>query len=581
LFFFVHFSGDACMEKPLATLWRNYTQNNKPDVLMRLQVCPSGLKATTRQHGLTEYWAHRVTHCCAPKNYPKVFCWIYRHEGRRLKHELRCHAVICSKDNIAQEISTRLKVGLESLVGNTIKKNKFLSQENLATALREFKRDKISKQNARLSLANAVYDNPSMPRRKILLSVGANHYRPPLERSKSAPKLMAIEEIIGEEEEEEERESELHDDHQRVCCKEDTFYTSSTLGRRHCRRGHSLRRAKLRNSLQRKQQILRDAEKFDEPTEAGEVAATNSTSAMSATTTTTAATMLRSLSSESDDDFEEFLLSTNYNSKEPLSGEFISYLDMKLKPTTVSLHDLRYQPRTVEDVDHGRHNYDTLRNTMSLDDLNDFCSDADEEEDADDVVFYSHDHVMEVLNHQKKQFHHSISAPSSMATAAGQVKTDIIADDVSCPPSLICVANKLIGNLDSDEGSISSGCETSSTVTTVTMSSERVEQPKRCSVLERVRSFEQLAENNVNCVPVGEKRTPQPFSKPFQRSITFPGPGGLMRSNFNLPPPPIAAINKQLISQLENVDADSDVSDESGYVEFQENSTCKVKSIVT
>jgi len=66
--------------------------------------------------------------------------------------------------------------------------------------LREFKREKILKQNARLSLANAVYDNPSLPRRKIMLSVGGNNYRPPLERSKSAPKLMAIEEAIGEEE---------------------------------------------------------------------------------------------------------------------------------------------------------------------------------------------------------------------------------------------------------------------------------------------------------------------------------------------------------------------------------------------
>jgi hypothetical protein len=104
------FSGDACIEKPLATLWRNYTQNNKPEVLMRLRVCPSGLKATTRQHGLTEYWSHRITFCSSPKTYPKIFCWIYRHEGRKLKHELRCHAVICSKEALCQEIAMQLKV---------------------------------------------------------------------------------------------------------------------------------------------------------------------------------------------------------------------------------------------------------------------------------------------------------------------------------------------------------------------------------------------------------------------------------------------------------------------------------------
>lgn len=52
----------------------------------------------------------------------------------------------------------------------------------------------------RLSLANAVYENPSLPRRKILLSTGGQNYKPPLERSKSAPKLSAIEEDAAAEE---------------------------------------------------------------------------------------------------------------------------------------------------------------------------------------------------------------------------------------------------------------------------------------------------------------------------------------------------------------------------------------------
>lgn len=37
-----------------------------------------GLKAFTREHGLTEYWANRITFCDADPDYPKVFCWIYR-----------------------------------------------------------------------------------------------------------------------------------------------------------------------------------------------------------------------------------------------------------------------------------------------------------------------------------------------------------------------------------------------------------------------------------------------------------------------------------------------------------------------
>lgn len=149
---------------------------------MQLAVSGGGLKATTKDHGLTEYWAHRLTTCAAPAQFPRLFCWVYRHEGRRLRHELRCHAVLCPTATIARQIETHLK-------------------NSLALALAEFKRDKISRQNARLSLANCVYDNPTMPRRKILLSTGSHNYRPPLERSKSAPKLTSIEENLEEDEE--------------------------------------------------------------------------------------------------------------------------------------------------------------------------------------------------------------------------------------------------------------------------------------------------------------------------------------------------------------------------------------------
>lgn len=149
---------------------------------MKLIVTQSGLKAYTKEHGLTEYWSHRITFCSAPSELPKIFCWVYRHEGRKLKQELRCHAVLCTKESVARQIANQL-------------------QARLTQALIEFKRDKISRQNARLSLANSVYENPSLPRRKILLSTGCHNYRPPLERSKSAPKLMAIEESLEEEDE--------------------------------------------------------------------------------------------------------------------------------------------------------------------------------------------------------------------------------------------------------------------------------------------------------------------------------------------------------------------------------------------
>ncbi|CAB0041447.1 unnamed protein product [Trichogramma brassicae] len=174
---------EGCVEKPVSTLWRNYVGSNRPDVLMRLTVTNGGLTATTKDHGLTEYWAHRVTYCTAPASHPRLFVWVYRHEGRRLRPELRCHAAICSKESTARRLAQILNARLHQ-------------------ALLEFRRDKVSRQNARLSLANAVYENPSLPRRKLLLSTGGSNYRPPLERSKSAPKLSAIEEDAAAEEQE-------------------------------------------------------------------------------------------------------------------------------------------------------------------------------------------------------------------------------------------------------------------------------------------------------------------------------------------------------------------------------------------
>lgn len=174
------FTGDGCIEKPLATLWRNYQQSSKPDVIMKLSVTNSGLKGFTKEHGLTEYWAHRVTYCASPPHYPRVFCWLYRHEGKKLKHELRCHAALCSREAAARALQDTLR-------------------GRLRLALAEFKKDRVSKQNARLSLAHAGDDVPSLPRRKLMLSVGAANYRPPLERSKSAPRLGAIEELCSEE----------------------------------------------------------------------------------------------------------------------------------------------------------------------------------------------------------------------------------------------------------------------------------------------------------------------------------------------------------------------------------------------
>ena len=146
---------------------------------MNLLIGCDGLKATTKEHGLTEYWANRITYCCNPSHYPKLFCWVYRHECKRLRHELRCHAVICSSTSVAKAIEQQLRA-------------------SLARALADFKKDKILKQNARLSLNSDRVVVGSLPKRKMLLCKGGLNYRPPLERSKSAPRLTIIEELHSE-----------------------------------------------------------------------------------------------------------------------------------------------------------------------------------------------------------------------------------------------------------------------------------------------------------------------------------------------------------------------------------------------
>ncbi|XP_053205672.1 protein FAM43A-like [Panonychus citri] len=179
--------GDGAIDKPLSTLWKNYCSNVKHDIFMKLTICNSGLKAITREHGLTEYWSNRITYAATHPDHPKVFCWIYRHVGRKMKQELRCHAVLCSKESKAKEMA------------------EFLNKR-LITALQEFRREKKYRQNFRLSLASSCQEIPLIPLRKQLLIKGLANFRQPLERSKSAPKLTSIEEILEEPEDVEEED---------------------------------------------------------------------------------------------------------------------------------------------------------------------------------------------------------------------------------------------------------------------------------------------------------------------------------------------------------------------------------------
>ena len=177
--------GEGCVDKPVGTIWNNYMRSPHPGLEMKLVLTGSGLKAYTKEQGLTEYRAHRISYCIAHPSYPKLFVWVYRHEGKKMKMELRCHAVLCKSEAKAKAIALQL-------------------HEKLSFALKEFQREKLRKQNSRLTLqrTNSLPKAGSvLPLRKQLLSTATN-FKPPASKSTGAPKLGAIHEDYEEEEEE-------------------------------------------------------------------------------------------------------------------------------------------------------------------------------------------------------------------------------------------------------------------------------------------------------------------------------------------------------------------------------------------
>ncbi|XP_065721557.2 uncharacterized protein [Drosophila suzukii] len=529
--------GEGCVEKQLNTLWRNYTQHSKPDVIMRLKVCASGLKATTRQHGLTEYWAHRITYCCAPKNYPRVFCWIYRHEGRKLKHELRCHAVLCSKEKIAQDICDTLR-------------------ENLESALREFKREKILKQNARLSLANAVYDNPSLPRRKIMLSVGGNNYRPPLERSKSAPKLMAIEEAIGEEEGDEIEDT--NEPEMMPCCQKDSLYPAMTLGRRRCRRGHSIRRTgKIQSFSPCCSSHMAQKELPQE-----EVAAVSSPAN----------------DGSDSDDFEKLLKFDT-----TLSNELLPYFDMQLHKNSsqsmVSLSDLKEEegeplsllptinsdPSADPEADYNAEDHEVSAPRRSG-----VCSDGEEDflDDADDHYF-RHAAMLTMLHRSSmrkmragdqgslKYRHQAQSSISSNASSSTTASTSAAAGVGSNQQGL--------ASPDSDEGSISSGCETASTVTNANHEEFNGKRDSDPGQLEQSPDLELQQEQVLEQMMIYQ-RLEQQLRNNSGDATNYSSSSSITLKRNN------SGSDELELDKQERTDhpAEDSDSDESGYVEFQE-----------
>lgn len=455
-----------------------------------------------------------------------------------------------------------------------------------------------------------------MPRRKILLSTGGNNYRPPLERSKSAPKLFAIEEDEAEEDDEVEggdegkanrMEQRKKQEEVKSCCKEDYLYPSITLGRRRCRRGHSIRKSRLLRGTILTQKsypptkVPSTSEAADDTAaiEPAEEAFKSIESEYSVSSIPIEEPSRKSLGS--DEDFESFLLYNNYNSKEPLAGDLMDYFNLQLQTpsssmvsttTTMSMSDLLEDEMSLKNQ----------RSSMSMSDLIDYQSD-NELEDGDleshSDIYFNQDALLATLRRQSKSAYDETSPrqpfirdSNNSAGAFGsnveqrqneflfkRTPSDFEDDLTSETPSSLCLSEKTICvNLDSDEGSsISSGCETSSTVTT---NAEEVNLPRRGSVLDRVRSFEQMAEAQVAREPLGERGHSGKF---YPRSVTFPtgASSGCKSGSF------IIATDDSLVTkngtltkaengsagrivQLKHDDDSDELSDESGYVEFQD-----------
>lgn len=473
----------------------------------------------------------------------------------------------------------------------------------------------MNKQNARLSLANAADENPSMPRRKILLSTGGNNYRPPLERSKSAPKLFAIEEMVDEEDEEEcddELKAKKSDEKKKLedvkpCCKEDYLYPSVTLGRRRCRRGHSIRKSRLlRGSILTQKSYppskipsastenvaTKQEEKIEELCKSFD-------SDLNVSSIPILEKPRKSLGS--DEDFESFLLYNNYDSKEPLAGDLMSYFDLQLQTPTNSLVTTT-ATMSMSDLLDDDMSLANQRNSMSMSDLIDYQSD-NELEDGDmethGDIYFNQDSLLDTLRRQSKSttdenvqhqpfIHKANNSADDYDATIAQCRNEFIFkrpamdfdDDLTSEaPSSLCMSEKTICvNIDDlDEGSgssISSGCETSSTITAT---ADESQLPRRGSVLDRVRSFEQMADTRVTAEPIGERGS---SGKLFPRSVTFPTGvnSGCKSGSFIIASNESSMTKNGTLTRGDNGNApknghddDSDeLSDESGYVEFQD-----------
>ncbi|PNJ69502.1 protein FAM43A [Pongo pygmaeus] len=199
--------GDGCTDLAVGKIWSK-SEAGRQGTKMKLTVSAQGIRMVHAEERALRrpghlYLLHRVTYCVADARLPKVFAWVYRHELKHKAVMLRCHAVLVSKPEKAQAMA-------------------LLLYQTSANALAEFKRlkrrDDARHQQQELVGAHTI---PLVPLRKLLLH-GPCCYKPPVERSRSAPKLGSItEDLLGEQQEQELQEEEEEEEEPPEVCPEE------------------------------------------------------------------------------------------------------------------------------------------------------------------------------------------------------------------------------------------------------------------------------------------------------------------------------------------------------------------------
>ncbi|KAL8188339.1 UNVERIFIED_CONTAM: Protein fam43a [Gekko kuhli] len=192
--------GEGCTDAAVGRIWAK-SEAGRLGAKMKLTIGPQGLRlapAAAAPHAPDAaaaarpghlYLLHRVTYCVADPRLPRLFAWVYRHEVKHKAVLLRCHAVLVSKAEKARAMA-------------------LLLYQTSAAALAEFRRLKrrADARRQQLQQAGPAADaaRPLLPLRRLLLLHGpAAAYKPPVERSRGAPKLGSItEDALGEELEE-------------------------------------------------------------------------------------------------------------------------------------------------------------------------------------------------------------------------------------------------------------------------------------------------------------------------------------------------------------------------------------------